>query len=59
LRDYRQDGFDDGYGQHRDDFGDEPKTAGDEYSYREGFEDGQRRRVISDELDRELYGDND
>lgn len=48
-------GFDDGYGRSRYDDGDYPKTDGDRYSYREGLEEGSRRRKISDKLEREGY----
>ena len=55
MRNYYNDGFDDSYG--REHYGDRecPQTDGDKYSYRRGFEDGERRRRISDELEREGY----
>ena len=60
MRDYYQDGWDDGYGRDRIDDGDYPVTESDKYSYRTGLEDGRRRRRIADEIDREfreLYGE--
>lgn len=58
ARDYYRDGFDTGYGRERRDYEDErPQSDGDSYSYRRGFEDGERRREIANELDREYYGD--
>jgi hypothetical protein len=53
MRDYYQDGFDAGYGKPPGGHNDFPQTDGDAWSYRRGVEDGQRRRRISDELDRE------
>ncbi len=53
MRDYYQDGFDDGYGRYRIDDGDYPQSDSDWYSYRDGLEEGRRRRRIADELDRE------
>ena len=53
MRDYYQDGFDDGYG--RSSYGDReyPRTNCDKHSYQQGLEHGRRRQRISDELDRE------
>jgi hypothetical protein len=34
-----------------------PRTDGDRYSYERGLEHGERMRRVSDELDRELYGE--
>lgn len=51
MRDYYQDGFDDGYGRSRYDDGDYPANDGDRYSYRTGMEDGQRRWDIARELE--------
>lgn len=56
MRDYRQDGFNDGYGRHRDNDGDYPQNDMDKYSYRSGYEEGRRRREISDELERDYFG---
>jgi hypothetical protein len=53
MRDYFQDGFDDGYGRYRIDDGDYPQSDSDKYSYRDGLEEGRIRRRIADELDRE------
>ncbi len=54
MRDFYNDGFETGYGKRPPDGPREyPQTDGDDYSYRRGIEDGQRRRDISDELDRE------
>ncbi len=51
--DYYGIGFDIGYrGEHRDQF-DPPGSGGDRYDYRRGIEDGQRRRDIANELERE------
>ncbi len=55
MRDYRRDGFNDGYGKKRDDDGDYPQNDGDVYSYRRGYEDGQRRREIANELERNYF----
>jgi len=58
MGDYYNDGYDDGYGKQRS-YGDRdyPQSDGDKYSYQRGLEDGIRRRRISDELDREEFGD--
>ena len=56
MRDYYQDGFDLGYkGGNSNYEGDYPRSAGDDYSYRRGIEDGIRRHRISEELEREGY----
>ena len=53
--DYRQRGFDDAYrGPSRDPF-DAPQSDGDRYDYRRGYEDGERRREISEELERDYF----
>jgi len=58
MRDYYRDGFDNGYGRPINNYErDYPKNDGDHYSYQRGLEDGIRRRRISDELDREQFGD--
>ncbi|OQB40147.1 MAG: hypothetical protein BWY04_01438 [candidate division CPR1 bacterium ADurb.Bin160] len=54
MRDYYQDGFDDGYGRYRIDDGDYPQSDSDWYSYRDGLEEGRRRRRIADEISKEL-----
>lgn len=38
---------------------DAPKHDYDRYSYERGREDGERRREVSRELDREYFGDTD
>ena len=56
MENYYQDGFNAGYGRsHLNDHHENPQTDGDRYSYRRGHEDGQRRRDISNELEREGY----
>jgi hypothetical protein len=58
MEDYYSDGFNAGYGQSWRNQGHEaPQSDGDRYSYRTGQEEGERRREISRELDRELYGE--
>lgn len=58
MEDYRKDGFNAGRGQGwRNDYHEPPQTDADRYSYRVGYEDGQRRERVSRELDREMYGD--
>ena len=54
MRDYYNDGYEQGYGREVDNEGDYPKTEGDKYDYQRGLEEGRRRRRISDEIDREL-----
>lgn len=54
MRDFYNDGFNDGYGNRTYSPREYPQTDQDDYSYCTGIEDGQRRRRISDELDREL-----
>lgn len=56
MRDYYQDGFDAAYGRPFENFGDFPLNDGDRWSFRRGIEDGQRRRRMADELDREQFG---
>ncbi len=53
MTDYYQDGFDDGYGRHRSGEREYPQNDGDDYNYRKGVEDGQRRRRVMDEPDDE------
>lgn len=53
MGDFYQNGFDGGYGRSFHGDREYPQNDGDEYSYQRGLEDGQRRRRISDELDRE------
>ena len=54
IRDFYDDGYNDGYG--RKTFGDReyPQTDGDKYSYERGLEYGRLRKKISDELDQEI-----
>jgi len=52
MRDYYQDGFGRGYGRNLSGDKDYPSTDGDDYDYRQGIEDGQNRRNIADEIDR-------
>lgn len=59
MRDYYDDGWNDGYGRWRRDDGDCPTTDDERYSYRRGFEEGQRRRRVADEIDGGLYGEED
>lgn len=51
MRDYYQDGFNDGYGNKT--YGDRefPVTDGDRYSYEQGLEVGRRWRSYRDEDD--------
>ena len=53
MEDFYQDGFDDGYGNCRSDNHESPVTDGELYDYRQGVEDGNRRREISNELESE------
>jgi hypothetical protein len=54
MRDYYKDGFDKGYGRNYPNYdNDYPKSDGDRYDYEQGIRDGQRRKDISRELDRE------
>lgn len=54
MEDYYDDGFNAGYGRsYLNDHHDSPRTDGERYDYQRGIEDGQRRRQIADELDRE------
>jgi len=55
MRDYYQDGFNDGYGKEVPGEREYPQNDGDDYSYRRGVEDGTRRKSISEELDAEGY----
>ena len=54
MRDYYQDGIDDGFGAYRSDKGDYPQDAGDIYDYHRGLERGQQRRKNVDEFEREV-----
>ena len=57
MEDYYNDGYNAGRGWHWKNHGhDYPQTDCDRYSYERGREYGERRRRISDELDKELYG---
>lgn len=52
MEDYRQDGFNAGYGQGwRNNYHEQPYTDGDRYSYQTGYEEGSRRRRIADEVE--------
>jgi len=56
MEDYYQDGLNDGYGSGYLNSGhDSPQTDGEKYDYRQGVEDGEMRRQISEELEREGY----
>ena len=55
---YYENGYNDGYGydwKNNDD--DHPITDSDWASYQNGYREGKRKRKISDEIDRELYGE--
>ena len=52
MEDYYYDGFNSGYGRnYLNDNHEYPQNDGDKYSYRAGYEDGQRRRKIKEELE--------
>lgn len=53
MEDYYRHGFDVGHGKRSDGHEDYPKTEMDKHSYRNGIEDGIRRRRCADELDDE------
>lgn len=56
MEDFYQDGFNVGRGRSRlNDGHDYPQSVCDRWSYEDGIRDGERRRRISDELDREGY----
>jgi len=55
MRDLYQDGFDDGYGNKIYGEREYPQSDGNRYNYRQGVEDGKRRKNISDELANEGY----
>ncbi len=55
--DFYDEGYNRGRGWTHKTTGDFPQTAGDRASFESGYEYGERRRRISDELDREMYGD--
>ena len=58
MEDYYGDGFNAGYGHsERNSHHEFPQTDGDQYNYRQGMEEGRRKRQVSDEIDRELYGE--
>ena len=59
MRDYYDDGWNDGYGRWRCDDGDYPTTDDERYSYRRGLKDGQKRRRIAEEIDRKPYREED
>lgn len=57
MRDYYQDGVDAGYGSNSYNCeNDYPKNDGDAYSYKRGVEEGQRRREMAQEIDRDYFG---
>jgi len=55
MRDFYNDGFDDGYGKKHYGEREYPQTDSDKNSYERGLEEGQRRKHISEELDQEGY----
>jgi len=56
MEDYYQDGINRGRGQdYLNSNHDYPQSDGDKYSYHRGVEEGERRREISRELEREEY----
>jgi hypothetical protein len=56
MEDFYHDGFNVGYGQSSRNMGhDYPQSTMDRWSYEDGIRDGERRRNISRELDREGY----
>ena len=61
MVDHYRNGFEDGYGRTRryrpDD--ESPQTDDEKYSYRTGRYDGQRRRTLSEELERDYFGIDD
>ena len=58
MVDYREYGYNVGRGQAwRNAHHEPPQTDSDRYSYRAGYEEGEMRRRVADEIDRELYGD--
>ena len=52
---YRKRGFDDAYNGPSHDPFDSPRSDGDRYDYRRGHEEGDRRREISEELERDYF----
>ena len=55
MSDYREDGYNAGRGcAWRNAYHEPPQTESDLYSYRVGYEEGERRRRLADEIDREL-----
>jgi len=60
MENYIQDGYNDGYGRRYLNNGhDQPMSDEDLYFYNKGYEEGRRRKEIADEIDEELYGDED
>ena len=60
MSDFYLDGLNQGMGRDYLNGGhDSPKHDYDRYSYERGREDGERRREVSRELDREYFGDTD
>lgn len=52
MRDYYNDGFNEGYGREHTSPREYPQTDGDEYSYRRGREDGERRKEAGRDIER-------
>ena len=60
MSDFYMDGFNQGMGRgYLNDGHDSPKHDYDRYSYERGRDDGERRREVSREIDREYFGDDD
>lgn len=55
MNDFYKDGFNDGYG--RKTYGDReyPQNDSDDFSYRRGRKEGQRRRGIANELEEKYF----
>lgn len=60
MEDFKRSGYNDGRGHDWKNRGCEsPKTDSDRYSYRKGYEEGENHRKISEEIDKEMYGNNE
>ena len=60
MSDFYMDGFNQGMGRgYLNNGHDLPNNDCDRYSYDRGREDGERRRELSREIDREYFGDVD
>jgi len=55
--DYRQRGFEEAYNGPSRDPSDTFRSDGDCYDYQRGYEDGECRRKISEELERDYFGE--